>query len=300
MFDRIAFDHGVHLRGTPLWFDAERKRELCVLTGLSARLPPVHKRAVASPELVAALERSGYRGTVLPAPWDRWIGVGGRQVCLASAGAVPGASIAMISSGRETILFAGMLRRHMVKWPRAEYFVAVTPALGHRGGGRDQVLRGLEMFLEQAEADSVRAAVRVDSLEVGLELHSALVNRGRHLRPMGLLAKLIADEDIDAGSRSTLALAGGRVPASARVAWVDSGVAAWTGRRLTLAPAATFRFRWYADWSTLRHAVGMTGAKHVALVAPPTVTPALVRRHLGAGVEVRLLGTARQLALVGT
>ncbi|MEE8410615.1 MAG: hypothetical protein V3T05_13515 [Myxococcota bacterium] len=298
MFDRVAYDRGVHLRGTSLWFDAERKRELCVLTCLTARLPPLHKRAVASPDMVAALERSGFRGAVLPAPWDRWIGLGGQQVRLLPAGAEPGAAIVMVSSGREIVLLAGLLRRHMVKWPRAEHLVAVTPALGHRGAGRDQVLRGLEMFIDQAEADGVRAAVAVDSLEVGIELHNALLHRGRQLRPMGLLAKLIGDGG--ASMHSTLALAGGRVAASARVAWVDTGVAAWTGRRVPATPAATFRFRWYADWSTLRHAVSMTGASRVALVVPPTVTPALVRRNLGSAVEVRLLGTSRQLALAGT
>ncbi|MBI3179865.1 MAG: hypothetical protein HYZ27_09410, partial [Deltaproteobacteria bacterium] len=98
MLEQVSFDHGVRVRGTPLWVDASRKRPLCLLTGIAAGLPPAHKRAVASPDLCAALARAHYRGSVLPAPYDRWVGVGGREVKLVEAGPL-GAAVAVVSSG---------------------------------------------------------------------------------------------------------------------------------------------------------------------------------------------------------
>jgi hypothetical protein len=296
MFERISYDRGVHLRGTPLWFDAERKRELCVLTGLYGRIPPLHKRTVAGPELVTALAKLGYRA-VLPAPWDRWVGLGGCQVKLVSAGVRPGAACATVARGKELVVVAGLLRHEVITWPRADQLVAVVPALAHRGGARDQVMRGLEMFVDQAEADGARGVVLVDTGEVGLEVYAGLAARGRLLRPTGVLGKLVEQPDLP-HTRVALALAGSRVSDQARVAWVDTGVNAWAGARQRRPPAATFRLKFYADWSTLRHAVSMTGAAHVSLVAPGGATQEIAAQYLGSGVDVRLLGAAEQLDLV--
>lgn len=298
MLKLVTYDSGVHLRGTALWFDAERKRELCILTGLYGRIPPVHKRSVAGPELAAALANLGYRANVLPAPWDRWVGVGGCQVKLVSADAQPGASYAVVGRGRELVVVAGLLRCHRLQWPRADQLVAVVPALEHRGAAQTQTMRGLAMFVEQAEADRAHSVVVVDTIEVGLDVYAGLAANGILLRPTGAFGRLIDQPDLPR-TRVALALAGSRISDQARLAWIDTGVGTWSGARLKKSPAATFRLKYYADWPAVRHVVSMTGAKHVSLVAPGGSSEETAAQHFGADVEVRLLGSAEQLELIG-
>jgi len=293
MFEKVAFDRGIHVRGTPLWFDAERKREMCVLTSLAARLPPRHARVVASADVAAALERAGWSGRVLPAPWERWTGLGGRQVRLQRVRPDSGAAVVSVSAGRERIIVTGLLHKSPIKWPRADLLVAATPTLSHRGASFDQVVRGLGMFIDQAERDDARAVVLVDSLEVGLALNSALRASGRAPRLLGSLGRLA--EEVRGRPRLGLALTGTRA-SEARVAWVDSGLGPFGAGIPRVSVAATFRLRWYADWAALKHAVSMSRAPKVALVGLSAAEEGATRRHLGK-VEVVRLGRARQLNL---
>ncbi len=291
MLEQVSFDHGLRVRGTPLWVDASRKRPLCLLTGAGLGLPPAHRRAVASPELCEALLSAGYRGSILPAPYDRWVGIGGREVQLVAAGPL-GAAVAVVSSGRERIVVAGLLRQAQVHWPRGELLVATVPTLEQPGASFAQVARGVEMFARQAVLEQAPATVVVDSVEAALALAARLAERGVQLAPRGLLAKVMAQEPASEGV--ALGLWGGRV-GRGRVAVVDTGLAAWAGLPpLRVPPAATFRLRWYADWAALRHAASMTGARAVVLVGAPSEKVA--RREL-ADVELRVVVPASQLGL---
>jgi hypothetical protein len=293
MFEKVGFNRGVHVRGTPLWFDAERRRPLCVLTGLAARLPPGHARVVASADIATALNRAGWAGRVLPAPWERWTGLGGRQVRLQRAQPDSGSAVVSVSSGRERIVVAGLLHAAPIRWPRADLLVALAPTLGHRGASIAQVTRGLGMFIDQAEREGAPARVLVDSLEVGLMLATALTAGGRTPRILGVLGKLAAGE-IVGSSHLTLALTGGR-PSRARVAWVDSGLGPFGAGPPRGAVASTFRLRWYADWKALKQAVKESRAPRVALAGLSRAEEAAAGRRLG--VEVVRLGRARQLSL---
>lgn len=297
MIERVSFDRGVHLRGTPLWFDAERHRELCVVTGLHDRLPPVHARAIATNELCELLARMGYGGAVLPTPWERWVGVGGHQLELVDVGARPFGAGALVAMGREHLLIAGRLRQESLDWPRAEHLVVQVPALSHRGGtlaqGRDDLLR----FAAQAERDGAHASVVVESLEVGHALIAALQAAGLAPRAAGLLGKLGGRTAARRAGVSVI-LARGRIPRDARVAFFDTGLGEWR-REATRgpAPAATFKTRWYADLDALAAVVTATGARRVSLLGVAPSMRAEVARRLGDAVQVQWFSRPRQLEL---
>ncbi|MBI5511855.1 MAG: hypothetical protein HY903_24125 [Deltaproteobacteria bacterium] len=297
MLANVSFEHGVHLRGTPLWFDADRKRPLCVATSLAAGLPPKHDRLVLSSPMAEALTRAGFKGEFLPAPFERWIGLGGQEVRLVEAPGALGAAYVEVASGTERYLVTGLMRKQVIHWPQADVLVATVPALQHRGATLERVLKGLELFLDQAAVDKIHVLVVVGSVEVALLVHQALASRGRKLRLVGLARKLAPAADT-AGKGAALGVWDARPPAGARVAWVDCGIVSLKqADRGGRSPDATFRLAWYADWVALKHAVTVCGARAVALVAAPQAAKAVAGTKLGPGVALRWLGSARQLSL---
>jgi hypothetical protein len=297
MLERVSYDHGIHLRGTPLWFDSDKKRELCVATSLALGLPPKHARLIVSSEMADALAKVGFAGSVLPAPWDRWEGLGGQEVQLVPAPARPGACGALVAMGRDRVLVTGLLRKEVTRWPHADLLVATTPALGGRGGKLEGVLKGLGMFLDQAAADKVRAVVMVGSVEAALDLHDALQKSGRNLKPTGLVGKLI-DKTSAPASGLSLGIWDCRPGPQSRLAWVDCGLMGFRQARLQgRPPDLTLPWRYYADWISLKHAVTVSGARQVVLIGASSQSLSLAAHRLGGQVEVRALAPARQLLL---
>ena len=297
MLERVSYDHGIHLRGTPLWFDADRKRELCIATSLALGLPPKHVRLIASPEMVEALNQAGFKGAMLPAPWDRWEGVGGQEVQLVPAPARPGACCAVVAMGSERVLVTGLLRKEVIRWPQADLLVATTPALGGRGAKLESVLKGLQLFLDQATAERARALVIVGSLEVALDILDALRANGRVMKAVGLVGRLAAKATVGGGAHS-LGIWDVRTAPGTRVAWVDCGLMSFKQAKSGAPdPDVTFTLRYYADWISLKHAVTVSGARQVVLIGASSQSLALARAKLGGMVEVRALAPARQLSL---
>src|SRR5438045_3337555 len=107
---RVTAARGVHVRGTPLWIDAARKRELCVVTCITDRLPPTHVRLVATIELARLLAAARHRGNVLPTPRERWVGVGGERLQLVDAGVGGLAAGVLVTLAEENVLVTGPLR----------------------------------------------------------------------------------------------------------------------------------------------------------------------------------------------
>ena len=298
MLERISFDRGLHLRGTQLWLDAERRRELCVLTSLAMGLPPVHDRSFATSSAVEALRRAGFKGQLMPTAFERWVTVAGVEFQLLPTPGPLGPAVVLINSGGERILVTGLVRAQPASLPRdIDLLVATVPALEQRGATLERTLKGLDLFCEQAASEGARATVLCGSLEAATELFAAMWERGRTPRALGLLARLTSDRQ---GASAKLAVGtwDARVGANTRVAWVDCGLMTWRQARGERAqPQATFRLRWYADWAMLQQVVAATTARQVALIGAGSTARAQAARKLGSSVETRFLGNSRQLTL---
>lgn len=293
---RVSYDRGVHLRGTRLWVDAARRREVCVLTTLLDRLPPAHAQLIASTETAELLTRAGYAATLLPTPVGRWLGVGGVRLKLLDVGARPAGAAIYAALGNEHVLAAGPLRRTELDLPKADVLVAGVPALEHRGGSLAQAIDGV-VAMGQAPARSARTVVVVECVEIGLALAAALSDAELPFNALGLLGKLTGGVDADHVPALTLTLARARLPSRARLVFIDTGLGEWHRARARFAIDATFRVRWFADAGRLVDVITETGARSVCLLGAHEATRPRVERLLGKSVEVRWLGEGRQLTL---
>ena len=296
MPDSIGYDRGVHLRGTPLWFDCHRRKEYSVLTSLIGKLPPNHARVLAPMALANTLEVLGYGKSVLPAHWNKWIVFGGQKVKFIDFGGLFGTGGALIA-GAERVLVAGLLPLETnIQWQSADHLVAVLPALSHRGAPVEQVVGNLVQFVEQASQDGVSAGIYVDSFDIGYFLVQALRTAGVAMRPLGLLAKALQDKESPRqGVR--IALVGSALRADRRC-WVDSGIRGSVRNYLGKSPDATFRLKWYADLPAVKQVLRRTGVSQLSLIGADSRKAADLSGQFGAKIEVRGLTSSRQLEFV--
>lgn len=291
----ITFDRGIHLRGTPLWFDAATRRELCVVTSLPSRQPPVHQRIAASPAMAVVLKRSGYKGTVLPVPWGRWIGMGGQMVQLLDVQSPLGGAAGLVLHGGKKYLITGTLRSSPAFWPRAEELIAHVPALLLNGQPLPEAIAQLNGFLRRAAQHKARGRVVVDCAEAAMAVINGLVAAGWSAKPVGLLARLMGAAASGRGGIS-VSLMGQRLPTTGWVARVWTRPSAVT----KLDDAATqldLPLQWLADLKTLKTLAAATGVLQLTLIGVEPQIQANVVRALRDLADVRFLDNARQLLL---
>ncbi len=242
----IALDGGIHLRGTPIWFDASRRRTHCVLTGLGARLPPRHERVLCSGELAGILERAGYRVGVLPANWQQWLGFGGRQLKLVELGSGVGEAAALVDDGERRLLICGDLPRQRRPLPQVDHVVMCGRALEHQGLEPEVAFEQVRILAEGRLAAGDSTVVGVEALDVGLALLRHLEAAGVMVRARGLLAKV--HEGSGAGSRRravVIALSGERAQRGPDYL-VDTGLGTASANEVQRIPC-----RWYVGLGEL-------------------------------------------------
>ncbi len=291
---RLAYDRGVHVRGTPLWVDPERRRELALLTSLVQKLPPKHARAVASAELAATLHGAGHGGKVLPMPPGRWVGVGGQKVFVVGLPGVPlGGAALVVACGGERLLFLGVHRAALTDFapPEADVVVAAAPCLEHRGGRLGPALDGLLRACEEALSRGLGMTVELDALELAVPVHATLRAAGLPVSPQGLVARL----GLAAGKKGVrLVMASGRAPAEGgRLAVLDSGL----GGPRSRPPDLTVAVRHWAGVEEVVDAAHKAHARTLWLLGASAAAAHLVRQRLAPHVDLVRAAGARQMSL---
>jgi hypothetical protein len=283
---RIHYDQGIRLAGSSLWFDAERKRPLCVVTSLIDALPKIHSRIVASHTLAESLARAGYAGRVLPLPFDRWVGIGGQNLRFIDAGVNYGFAAALTEHQDSLVLVAGLLRRKPLVWPRVQHLVATVPALQHGGQTLAQVVDSLCLLALDKPLD-----LQIDSIDAAEAIYLQLVDRGLSVRLKGLLRKLIA---LPCYSKPQIKVQLTGAPRSphTRLVHVDLGL----NRRVNA--DVVLPLHWYATSKELREAIKNTGALHVSLASVPTGLQAPVRAEFSDLADVQFVYPAKQLSFL--
>ncbi len=309
MMQGMAYEQGLRLLGTPLWFDAMRQRELCVLTGLEARLPPAHRRTIASAPLAAALQAAGLASGILPSPWRRTLGVAGLRLQLIDAAAPLGGAAALLEEAdtgpAEGTLMLGLLRQQAASWPACKCLVARLPALLHHGQHLAAIALEAAQFVDTELRAGRSAKVWVDHFEVGVVLAQAMAELNVPVATRGHLQKLWRGlgqgaQPIKAvtGLRKRLAtLAVARPPRPRPLPQdliIDSGV----GLFAHLHPEArVLRLQYFAGVAAVQDAVAQTGAKHLTVAEINTKSELALKAALGRQVSVHSLHQAEQLLL---
>ena len=303
MLDRIAFDRGAHVRGTPLWFDPEVRRELGVVTSLIHRPRVTHKRTVASASVAKVLLSLGYKGSLLPAPEGRWVGVGGQKLEFLHSGWLS-CSPALLSVGSARLLFVGALPESSLEWPQAHHLVvgsSLELRAEHKGAPLERVMERL-VDLGLKEEQSPRLQICVDTLDVGRAAFCALTSAGVPTHPVGVLAKLLGrrTERVVGKFGVRLAMASEMSATEGRLVRVDTGLERWPHRRR---PDITLRLKFFGGADALVDAVERTGAQSISISGSPPFIAAIDARlrkqsgGRGQSISIQRLVNVRQLVL---
>ncbi|MEC9464660.1 MAG: hypothetical protein VX834_02680 [Myxococcota bacterium] len=258
----IALDEGIHLRGTPIWFDASRRRTHCVLTGLGQKLPPRHERVLCSGELASILDRAGYRVGVLPANWQQWLGFGGRQLKLVELGSGVGEAVALVDDGERRLLICGDLPRQRRPLPQVDHVVMSGRALEHEGLEAAVAFEQVRILAESRLAAGDSTVVGVEALDVGLAVLRHLEAAGMPVRPRGLLAKAHHGSSHETRRKAVVVALSGERAQRGPDYLIDSGlgIAAQTTAVAQLIPC-----RWYVGLGELKALCNETQASMLSL-----------------------------------
>lgn len=251
----IGIDRGVFLRGTPLWIDAEKKKSHTVLTALAGRLPAKHERLLTTFEGAAMLSRAGMETGVLPATYRQWMGFGGRQLQLVDVGSAAGECGVLVDDGtRRTLVFA-RLPRDIQGLPPVDHLVLKGCTLGMTAA---PIQFEVEKLVRSAMG--ARQTIRVQTVQVGIEVLGILKAAGVLAHASGLLGKLLGSK-----GRSRHGWAVRLIGCRSQV---EHAISLNTDSSKAAAPheiCATY----YGNWESFELAVSMTGATTVSLYDLP-------------------------------
>lgn len=115
----IEFDKGIHLRGTSLWFDSEKKAKFSFISSADiGRFVPSEK-VIATPETLRLIEKRIRNSVALACPYNRPFTIGSVQAELVPSGYMPGSAQIEIQKAGSTIIYAGdiNLRQSLISEP---------------------------------------------------------------------------------------------------------------------------------------------------------------------------------------
>ena len=103
----IEYDNGIHLKGTDLWFDSGRKRELSFVSSAAVEGPFNSEKIIATPETVRLLEGRIKNPAALACPYGRPFSLGSARVELIPSGSMLGSAQICVEKGGGTIIYTG-------------------------------------------------------------------------------------------------------------------------------------------------------------------------------------------------
>lgn len=290
----LSYDRGVHLRGTPLWFDSARAQALCVVTQAPLRALPAHARVVV-PMALGAIDAVIHRAdSVLPTPNDRWVGVGGQQLEFLGVNRRWSVAALVVVRGERYLFLPSGGVDSSEGWPSASHVVAPAPPARFRGGSVDRAVAGLANFADTAFAANADVRVQVDDVDLADALAGRLCELSFAVQRIGWLGKLGAPAEVlgeavrsaRQGRRIRIGVDGKPAP-GARVAVVESRRGAKETPR-----DATFRVDWHGDYNALGILARSVKAQKVTVFGEEGPGPGA---DWTKGLDLTVLGTQRQL-----
>lgn len=103
----VAFDDGVHLLGTVLWFDSPRERDLCFVSHARTGRFPAHRKVLCTQATARLAQRRLAQADLLVSPFSRPFSLGELSIELFPAGHMLGSASVLVGHGRRAIVYAG-------------------------------------------------------------------------------------------------------------------------------------------------------------------------------------------------
>lgn len=183
--ERIGYDEGILIRGTPLWIDARKRREWVVLTRPPAARPAAHRRVVMPSFLAERLASRCKFGTVLPTPVGRWVGVAGGLLQFLPLDSPWHVAALLDFDGHRFLVTPGTA---LADVPECDEIV-ITDSRPHGSRVSPESLASQLAAFRDSVGETVD--VRVASPELACEVCARLRAAGRRVGTRGWLASLV-------------------------------------------------------------------------------------------------------------
>lgn len=185
--------NGVHLRGTPLWFDAQKPREICFASSADAVAALRHGQLICTrptASLLARRARDSRPASVLAVPYGRPFGLGTTRFELFRSGAALGGASLLIEHGGERIVYAGPVNPHggglggAADHRRCDVLIVDADYAHARFTfpSVDEAIAATLAFARTALADGAVPVLLVTTASKGLDVAAALAPLGRPVR----------------------------------------------------------------------------------------------------------------------
>ena len=102
----IEFNDGVHLKDTPIWLDATKKKRLSFLSNPLSTSFVKHNKVITTPQTYKLLKRKLTNINVLPCPYNHLFNLGNIEVEFLPSGFINGSSqILIYSDNKKNIVY---------------------------------------------------------------------------------------------------------------------------------------------------------------------------------------------------
>jgi putative mRNA 3-end processing factor len=184
---------GVHLSGTVLWFDCERKNALSFLSHAHAEFAGKNRRILATEKTVKILSRGAGRIDALTSPFRRPFTLGPLLLELHPAGHVLGSAQVLVErDGRRVVYTSDVLTRGSLTAERARAVpcdaIALPATYGlpmYRFPDRAEVAAGLVRFVERCLEDAATPVLIAEQIGLAQEVMRILGEAGHRMRVHG-------------------------------------------------------------------------------------------------------------------
>jgi putative mRNA 3-end processing factor len=103
----IEYDEGIHLKGTDLWFDSQKKVQLSFISNANTNCIVSHEKIIATPQTIKLLEKRIKNSVVLPCPFNHPFSLGRIQMEIIPAGYIPGSAQIVVEFDGKRIIYTG-------------------------------------------------------------------------------------------------------------------------------------------------------------------------------------------------
>ncbi len=184
---------GVHLAGTVLWFDCERKNALSFLSHAHAEFAGKNRRILATEKTVRILSRGAGKLDALTSPFRRPFTLGPLLLELHPAGHVLGSAQVLVErDGRRVVYTSDVLTRGSLTAERARAVpcdaIALPATYGlpmYRFPDRAEVAAGIVRFVERCLEDAATPVLIAEQIGLAQEVMRILGEAGHRMRVHG-------------------------------------------------------------------------------------------------------------------
>jgi len=189
----LEYAGGIHLTGSVLWFDCDRRRDLSFISHAHMEFVGKNRRILATDKTLKILTRASGKIEALTSPYRRRFTLGALELEMHPAGHVLGSAQLLIErQGKRIVYTSDVSTRPMATVEKArpiECDVLAIPATygipRYTFPPREEIAAGLERFIQRAFEENATPVLFAETIGPAQELMRMLGDAGHRLRVHG-------------------------------------------------------------------------------------------------------------------